>query len=80
MKRKIIELGQECYWNGNVVQYFAKEDNEYTATVSIQENYSVTLKLDTQGKIVWGECDCSCTDRPYCKHVQAVFCAVRGAS
>ena len=76
MNKEIFELGQDCYWNGGVEQYIIKENNKYMATVAIQENYSVKLKMDKQEAIIWEECDCSCLDAPYCKHVVAVFRAV----
>lgn len=76
MNEKIFELGHDCYWDGSVGECIKKENNKYTATVAIQENYSVKLKLDKRGGIIWDECDCSCLDAPYCKHVIAVFCAV----
>lgn len=60
MNKKIFELGKDCYWNGGVGQYIIKENNKYTATVAMQENYVVKLKLDKQGAIIWEECDCSC--------------------
>lgn len=77
MYDKIIKLGQDCYWNGSVEELVLEDDDKYAATVAIQENYLVTLKLDKQGTIVWAECDCPCIDGPYCKHVLAVFLAVR---
>lgn len=80
MSKKIIEFGQDCYWNGGVENYTAKEDNEYEAKVTIQENYSVKLKLDEQGQIILGQSTCSCADGPCCKHVLAVFCAVKGGA
>lgn len=78
MDKKTIQLGQDCYWNGNVGQHLVNENNEFVAKVAIQEDYSVKLKLDNKGGIIWGKSNCTCIDGPYCKHVVAVFCAVKG--
>lgn len=76
MDKMIVNLGRDYYWNGNVEQCIDKGGNEYTATVAIQENYSVILRIDDKGEIIWNQCKCSCTGKPYCKHVMAVFFAV----
>jgi uncharacterized Zn finger protein len=75
MKNKLITQGFEYYWNGAVNQFSRTEAATYQARVTIEENHTVTLKVDAEGDVDWTKCKCSCSHSPYCKHIAAVYVA-----
>ena len=75
MQNKLIMQGFEYYWNGAVNQFTKTEAATYQAMITIEENHSVTLKLDDRGAILWRHCKCYCSHSPYCKHIAAAYAA-----
>ncbi|GBG56575.1 hypothetical protein SPFL3102_00387 [Sporomusaceae bacterium FL31] len=77
MQNKLIAQGFEYYWNGAVNHFTKTEATIYQAMITIEENYTVTLKLDDGGVILWIHCKCSCSHSPYCKHIAAAYVALQ---
>jgi uncharacterized Zn finger protein len=75
MQNKLITQGFEYYWNGAVNQFIKTEATTYQAMITIEENHSVTLKLDDSGAILWRQCKCYCSHSPYCGHIAAAYAA-----
>jgi hypothetical protein len=72
----ILRRGREYYKDGRV-DLAVFRDGVYGAGVVGSDDYSVAVKLDGDKNIVEAECDCPYTDGPYCKHMVAVFYAIR---
>jgi hypothetical protein len=73
----IVGRGRNYYRDGRVEQIEDAGDGLYVATVVGSDDYSVSVQLDDQGAIALADCDCPYTDGPYCKHMVAVFFAMR---
>lgn len=73
----IVGRGRNYYRDGRVERLEAAGEDLYAAKVAGSDDYSVSVRLDDQGSIVLAECDCPYTDGPYCKHMVAVFFALR---
>jgi uncharacterized Zn finger protein len=77
MHNKLMEQGFEYYWNGAVQQFTKTEVATYQAMIRLEENHTVTLKLDDSGNLLWTHCTCSCSTGPRCKHIAAAYVALQ---
>jgi hypothetical protein len=76
VNKAILRRGQEYYRDGRV-DLAVFRDGVYSASVIGSDDYSVVVKLDADNNIVEADCDCPYTDGPHCKHMVAVFYAIR---
>jgi len=73
----IIARGRKYHQEKRVESLEKRPDDLYVAAVAGNDDYSVEVELDEQGVIVRAECNCPYTNGPYCKHMVAVFFALR---
>lgn len=73
----IIDRGRRYYKEKRIASIDKQQDDRYVAAVNGSDNYMVTVQLDEQETIVEAECNCPYTGGPYCKHMVAVFLALR---
>ena len=69
----ILERGYDYYIDGNIVDTRNEGDNTYIFEVQGSEDYQVVVQLDTNGEIIYSECDCPYDFGPICKHEVAAY-------
>lgn len=72
----LVQRGKQYYNNGNVLNIENQGDNTWIAEVEGSETYSVEVNLKSGNTISEYFCDCPYDDS-ICKHVVAVFFAIR---
>jgi len=73
----IMERGRRYYHEKRIKFLDKQQEDLYVATVTGSDSYSVIVQLDEQETIIEVKCDCPYTGGPYCKHMVAVFLALR---
>lgn len=74
----IRKRGSDYYANGGVEMLEQNAEGQYHAVVNGTEAYHITVALDESNNIIKFECDCPYDMGIICKHMVAVFYAVRG--
>lgn len=77
IEKKILVRGYDYYENGNVTSVKETNLNIYEAEVEGTDFYNVVIELDDQANIINTLCDCPYDMGEYCKHLVAVFLALR---
>lgn len=73
----VVARGLQYYREQRVESVEEQEKYLYVATVAGNDDYAVEVQLNAQGEILAAECNCPYIDGPYCKHMVAVFLALR---
>jgi len=73
----ILERGYDYYLNNYVLSLEIISENKYKAIVEGTELYRVMVELDNQDEIVHTICDCPYVYGEFCKHLVAVFYALK---
>ncbi|MCG7336612.1 hypothetical protein MHZ95_15180 [Sporosarcina sp. ACRSM] len=73
ISEKILERGYDYYADGHVGEAVLQGEHEYVFQVIGSDDYVVVVKMDTNGEIIWSDCDCPYDYGPVCKHEAAVF-------
>lgn len=66
--KTILNRGYDYYIEGNIVESYNNEDNEYIFVIEGSEEYEVVVKIDNNGEIIYSHCDCPYDFGPICKH------------
>ncbi|AWZ48605.1 hypothetical protein C3495_07135 [Clostridiaceae bacterium 14S0207] len=69
----ILDRGYNYYIDGNIIETYSRNDNEYIFQIQGNQEYQVIVKIDDQGKIIYSECDCPYDFGPICKHQVAAY-------
>ena len=73
----IQKRGRKYYKDQNVYDEYEENDNEYKFEVFGSQDYTVTVKLNQNGDIVYSNCNCPYDYGPTCKHEVAVYYKLR---
>jgi hypothetical protein len=73
----IIARGEDYFFDRRVKSLTEEVPGHFRAVVIGNDDYKLSIKLDDNNSIIETECDCPFTDGPYCKHMVAVFIALR---
>ncbi|MCL1903360.1 MAG: hypothetical protein FWF94_02960 [Oscillospiraceae bacterium] len=74
----ILKRGLDYYKSGNIVSLECDtDDNVWTAEVSGNDDYTVTVMLSAKNEITETDCDCPYDMNVHCKHQASVFYAIR---
>jgi len=76
IESKILARGKDYYKSGYIIS-LEYENGAWIAEVEGSEDYIVTVELSTQQDILDSHCDCPYDWGDYCKHLVAVFYAIR---
>lgn len=71
----ILKRGLDYYTNGHVEDIVQIDDYNWQAEVDGSSTYVVDVRINTNGSITYADCDCPYDDD--CKHIAAVFYAIR---
>ena len=73
---KILARGKN-YYNSGEVKSLSHDGECWTADVTGSDIYFVSVEVSVGGKILDTDCDCPYDRGDYCKHLVAVFFAIR---
>ena len=73
----IQKRGYKYYTDENIYDEYEQNDDEYKFEVYGTQDYTVTVKLNRNGDIVYSNCDCPYDYGPTCKHEVAVYYKLR---
>lgn len=71
--KTILNRGYDYYIEGNIVESYTNEGNEYIFVIEGSEEYEVVVKIDDNGEIIYSHCDCPYDFGPICKHEVAAY-------
>ncbi|MGN0593457.1 MAG: SNF2-related protein [Ruminococcus sp.] len=74
---KIVQRGKSYFQKKQIVSLENTEKGCYTAQVQGTQLYHVSVKISGSGEITEAHCDCPFEHGKYCKHMAAVFFAVK---
>ncbi|MHC1757958.1 MAG: SWIM zinc finger family protein [Negativicutes bacterium] len=77
--KAVVARGLGYFRENRVELLDCLQDGLFEATVAGNDDYTVEVELDAQCEIVTTDCDCPYTGGPVCKHMVAVFFALRQA-
>ena len=73
----IQKRGYKYYTDENIYDEYEQNNNEYKFEVYGTQDYTVTVKLNENGDIIYSNCDCPYDYGPICKHEVAVYYKLR---
>lgn len=77
IESKILQRGDAYYRSGAILSITEESDNTYKAVVEGTENYTVIVRLGTDGEILFSHCNCPYDMGSECKHEVAVYYSLR---
>ena len=69
----IKKRGYKYYTDENIYEEYEQNNDEYKFEVYGTQDYTVTVKLNENGDIIYSNCDCPYDYGPTCKHEVAVY-------
>lgn len=73
INKTIVDIGYSYYIEGNVVEAFEQDENEYIFHIEGSDEYEVLVAIEDNGNILNSECDCPYDFGPVCKHEVAAY-------
>jgi len=73
ISKTILQRGYDYYNEGNILEMYRENDNEFIFQVQGSEDYEVVVKLNENGEIQDTHCDCPYDLGPICKHEVAAY-------
>lgn len=69
----ILDRGYSYYIEGNVIEAYEQDKNEYIFQIEGSDDYEVLVEIGDNGDILYSECDCPYDFGPVCKHEVAAY-------
>lgn len=69
----ILDQGYDYYLEGNVVEVYEQNKNEYLFYIKGSDDYEVLIEIGDEGDIFHSECNCPYDFGPVCKHETAAY-------
>ncbi|MBS4209471.1 hypothetical protein [Bacillus sp. FJAT-50079] len=73
INKTILDRGYSYYLEGNIVEAYEQERNEYIFIIEGSEDYEVFVEIDDSREIQCSTCDCPYDFGPICKHEVAAY-------